>query len=379
LRNQPATLSERSYHIVYVGPLAYGQTCRQRLEALKALGHHVWGVDTMPPEVERRRGALAERLGRKIWGPRDLGQINERVLRRVEEHRPEILWIDKGLIIDPRTLLRAKEISPQTVTVSYSPDDMMNPDNQSPQYLKGVGLYDLHVTTKSYNVAELRGLGARAVLFVNNAYCPITHRPWRLTSEERSRLGGPVGFIGTYEPPRADLLLWLARQGIPVKVWGSWPKGLGKGLTNLTIMGAPLWGKEYAKGIGAFDINLAFLNKKNRDLQTTRTMEIPACGAFMLAERTSEHLALFQEGQEAEFFASPAELLAKIRYYLDHGEERQRIAAAGLARCQRSGYSTHATMARILTNIAKHHFCKQPREEVVRGNFRQCLSNEHLR
>ena len=69
-----------------------------------------------------------------------------------------------------------------------------------------------------------------------------------------------------------------------------------------------------------------------------RTFEIPACGGFMLHERSAEALGFFEEGKEAEFFGSEGELKDKIGFYLKNETLRMNIAKAGYQRCLKSGY-----------------------------------------
>ena len=338
-------------NIIYVGPLVHGGTCLQRLKALEHLGHQVFPVDISPPEVATREMYFRERVWRKLMGPRDLAGVNPQILRLVREKQPQVLWVDKGLTIGPETLEMAKAMAPGLVRVSYSPDDMLNPMNQSRCYVVSIPLYDLHVTTKSYNVAELKEAGAPKVLFVDNAFCPFVHRPLPLTPTEKERFGGQVGFIGQFEDHRARLMTFLAEQGIPVKVWGKWPRRWRHRARNLMVMGLPVWGDDYGRAICAFDINLIFLSKRNRDLQTQRSIEIPACGGFMLAERTEEHLRLFREGTEAAFFGSREELLEKVKYYLQHPEERRQVAAGGRERCLTQGYSNVDRLKLVIHQI----------------------------
>ena len=71
----------------------------------------------------------------------------------------------------------------------------------------------------------------------------------------------------------------------------------------------------------------------------------------MLAERTREHLELFEEGKEAEFFSSNEELLDKVRFYLAHPQQRKRIAAAGRRRCLENGYSNQDRLKWMLEKV----------------------------
>jgi spore maturation protein CgeB len=90
----------------------------------------------------------------------------------------------------------------------------------------------------------------------------------------------------------------------------------------------------------------------NRDLHTSRSLEIPACGGFLLAERTGEHAELFEDMSEAVFFGDDQELLRLIRHYLSDDEQRNLIRMRGLKRCQDSDYSYDKMVEEILLRVA---------------------------
>jgi spore maturation protein CgeB len=348
--------------ILFVGDLNPNGRTYQRKRAIEELGHSVSAHSSVPEVWARAIDPKPSLLSRVLWKaglPPDPTRTNRTILLEVEKGRPDILWIEKGNTVRPRTLRGVKELSPTTQIVSYSEDDMFAPHNRSLFYTWGLKYYDVVFTTKSYNcnVDELPSMGAQRIVFVDKAYDVHAHRPITVTTDEVEALGGDVGFTGSYERERAESMLYLAENGVPVRVWGNgWRKLLGHH-PNLLIENRPLYGDDYAKGLCATRVNLCFLRKISRDLQTDRTMEIPACGAFMLAERTNEHLRLFEEGKEATFFGSDGELLEKVRYYLDHEEERKAIASAGRKRCLDSGYSHHKRLEYMLSAVDGQAMC----------------------
>ncbi len=346
---------DNSLRILYIGALRSGSTSLQRMNALLDLRHHVMGIDYTAHQpvtgvnrfLYRFRGKLY-RMGLNAFSNKELANENFKIIEAIQKKQWDILWIEKGLTIERDTLHTVKSLQPGCVIVGYSPDDMALRHNQSTQFIKHMIYYDIYFTTKSYNVSELRQLGCQRVYFVNNAFDPSTHKPIDISDEDRKRIGGSVGFIGSAERDRAESMLYLAQNGIEVHIYGGgWEKY--QNIHNLLrIKNQVVFGNEYARTICSFDIVLGYLRKINRDLQTQRSIEIPACGAFMLAERTDEHMALFEEGKEAEFFSSNEELLEKVQYYLNDPDERKRIAAAGRERCLKSGYRNHDELAKML-------------------------------
>lgn len=337
--------------ILYVAPNRTGGTSFQRKKALQAMGHDLVVISTkLPFESVQRRWLRV--FSSFMLRPFHSAKINWQIRNRLKTQRFNVLWIDKGLVITPRTLAFAKITQLSIKLVSYSPDDMMNPANQSKNYLEGIPLFDYHVTTKSYNVDELKNLGAKEVVFVGNAYDPEVHRPVKLDTSDPDVTFADVGFIGAYEEERTTFMDRLAKDGVDVVFHCPvWPMGVQRP-ENLRIVEGFLANDDYAKQICAFKINLAFLRKINRDLQTTRSIEIPACGAFMLAERTLEHLDLFTEDVEAVFFSDYDELYQKVKLYLKDDSLRNKIADAGLQRVRSSDYSNRGRLSWVIEQIS---------------------------
>ena len=60
-----------------------------------------------------------------------------------------------------------------------------------------------------------------------------------------------------------------------------------------------------------------------------RVLDCMACGGFVLTNWQPEIEDIFCEGEDIVTFKSLQECMDKTAYYLQHEEERQRIAAAG--------------------------------------------------
>lgn len=340
--------------ILFVGDLnEYGRSF-QRYRAILSLGHKVTPFSATP--VPQRPGIdktpFLERLMWKLKFPLDVTSVNKKIKEASKKGKFDIFWIEKGVTVRPGTLKFLKKNFPEIPLMSLSEDDMFAFHNRTFYYKWGLSFYDFVFTTKVYNLEELKLLGAKKTVLFLDAYDEGLHRPVSLSREDEKRLSADVGFVGTFESDRAQKMLFLARNGIRVVVWGNgWESWAGKH-DNLVIKNQPLYGEDYIKAINATKINLCFLRKMNRDEVTSRSVEIPACGGFMLAERTKRHEDFFKDGEEAVFFGTEEDMLQKAKYYLKNDAERNEIAAKGRARCLKSGYSHRDQIVKIISFVS---------------------------
>ncbi len=297
--------------------------------------------------------SFVEKVFFKLKFPLDFEKFNKRVLEEVESFRPEIVFIIKGNLIKPKTLEKIKKIDAAIKLISWSLDDMYARHNRSIYYKRGLHLYDYIFTTKFYNLKELKEFNAKNIQFLYQAYSKKYHKPYSGCSN--SNFKSDVLFIGTAEKERIDSLNYLAEHGVNIAVFGgAWDK-IDRSLlnNNLHIHEFDLIGDDYAEALSCAKISLCFLRKINRDTHTSRSVEIPACKGFMIAERTEEHLKLFTENKEAVYFDNNEELLKKVKYYLKNAFERERIRDNGYIRCIESDYSYDDRVKEIIKKVGK--------------------------
>jgi len=343
--------------ILYLGEIDPGQTAFMRMRALERLGHSVRGVHTSEPW--KRASWFTRQLKRRTHRGSIVEEINSAILSAARQFKPAVVWADKQEFLRVETIQELRRLGAKAV--HFTPDPYFSLDWKRTRLMdEAIGAFDALVYCKSYERAQYESL-EKPVVYMPLGYCDEVHRP--LASED-ARWKCAVSFLGGWEPRREQLLHAVTAAGVDLKIWGGYWEFLrdGKWTPRRHIILRQLAGKEkfhfhrddrlsqahqggevyaddYARALTGSNIGLGFLRKVCPDQHTTRTFEIPACGSMLLADRTEEHQQFFEEGKEAEFFASCEELIDKIKFYSCNTSARKRVAEGGYRRCKEGGYS----------------------------------------
>ena len=336
--------------IVYVAGLSPNDSSLYRMQALERAGHTLLPLNTFP--YESSNPIVRKIMFRLAAGP-SATRLNNDLLALAEREKPDLVWTDKMLWMQPKTLARLRAMG--IATVSYMIDNPFG-TRQDPgwrMYMKDIPFYDLHVVQRTSNIADYKARGARDVIKIQTAYEPTVHFPPPATWSDADR-NRDVSFVGTPYDDRAQTLDWLSTMGNQVVISGSqrsWQRALTPDAFTRLYREGELYLQQYREAIWRSKINLSFLTRSNMDEFVHKSFEIAGCGGFLLAERSEGHSARFVEDEEAVFFDGRDELLAKIRRYLPDEAARTRIAAAGHARGVRDGYHNDRQTALIVERM----------------------------
>lgn len=316
--------------------------------ALRRLGCEVVDIDcqTMFPQIRRK----SSRAVRRLFHPRLVREYNELLVDTASWFKPDVFLAFKGPFIETRTLNILRDAG--ICVYNYYPDPTpFQYDKTTPT---SIWDYDCVFYTKWRWRNQDFVKKFRQSVFVPHGYDPELHRPRPADTIDIGAYGHDVSVIGSHSSHKEKIVddLISMMPSLDLVIWGDrWKQQCQSQRLKRHIQGHALTGTLYAKAICSAKINLALMigiPPGLEDQTTTRTYEIPACGGFMLHERSPELLALFTENQEVACFESKEELAAKVEYYLAHDHERNEIARAGYRRCV-PAYSYDNRMAQILS------------------------------
>lgn len=334
-------------NILYLGPIS--GTCLDRANALRRLGHQVIHLDlrTLLPKTSWV-DKVTWHLGGNLMTPLLIPNLR----KALKDQQYDLCWVDGGEWVTPKVIALFRQYAQKIV--SYSIDDPLGPRDGSrfKAYRQSLPDYDLNAVVRNENVAEAYALGAVDVLRVYRSADEVSHAPRKLSERDQQAWDAEVLFLGTWFPERGPFLLDLISQGVPLTIQGSgWHKAPEWPQLKAYWRGGAIAGDDYAKAIQCAKVNLGMVSKENRDLHTTRSLEIPALGGLLCAERTIEHTQMYEEGKEALFWSDAEECATICKLALADEARRRALAKAGQQRLKRNGHLNQQLMQQVIERV----------------------------
>ncbi len=336
--------------ILYIGSLSPNCNCYKRYKTLIDLGYNVVGIDIDKSIYVKNITASIHHRFSVGYG---IYKLKNQVLKAVDELKPDLIWVDNKTYLMESTVKKIIAKLPTSKLINVVTDDA-NGRYKAYWWVtrKTAKYYHHHFVQRTENIEEYYSWGAKKVDYCIRSFDPNFHKVVELTNEEKQNYSCNVGFIGSYEEERAEFIAHLIENGIPVKVIGDgWMNKKYWSIIAPHYISKGVYSDEYVKRLNAMQIALHFIRVANRDQQDSRTFEIPACGAFMLAQRTPVHEELFDENKEAVFFDTKQELLEKCRYYLSENALRIEIKKNGLTKVYKAGYDHSSRLIDVLKKV----------------------------
>jgi spore maturation protein CgeB len=319
--------------------------------ALRDMGHSVRVVDERWAWTPLDRWPF-RRFGQKVFGgrPSARGVLRRLLLRACTEFKPDLILAIKGGTLDA-DLLREVRTRTKAPLVMYSTDNPFNPSVSTQQYIDALAHWDVIATPRRANIPRLKQHCSGDVFYLPFGYDPALHHPERTATEpEKLRYRSDVAFVGSCDPDRVPFLDILARaEGLAVSFYGGYYKYTPA--LKRCDRGYAL-GRAYRLAVGNTGVALCLVRRANEDGHVMRTFETPACGAFMLTDRTADHEEMFEEDREAAFFSSPEELLDKAAFYVRNDGSRREIAERGHRRVTESPNTYADRLVQLLRHIS---------------------------
>ncbi len=299
------------------------------LDALRSLGVEARFFQALPPfsGIQSVTRKVVSKLVTTVL--REPERVFEnRLVKTVEQFSPTLIMVIMGNQVSPKTIQRIRSRSSATI-ISWCQDQMTTLGRQ---YLLGAEYDAVFVKDRYLHDLFSRMIPSTAFHYLPEACNPLVHRSVSLSDAEAAYFGCEVMIAGSLYYYRQEILQQLNE--FDLKVWGYAPDWLIYRV-HRPHMGREVSCDDKARAARAARIAINPLHYAEVDALNCRAFELAGCGAFQICTSKPVLAEHFAPGLEIETFASSAELVEKIRYYLRNPELAAAIAQRGQARAHR--------------------------------------------
>ncbi len=248
-----------------------------------------------------------------------LDSTNRRLISLVKEYKPWLVFSVKAENIYPETILEIRKMNIKTACFFI---DLMD---HWALIARLAPAYDYFFNQDHVVLRRLREeLGLKNCFYMAHSAepksDPFTNRVDRYN----------ISFIGQYNseqyPNREKYLMAVRNSGL--NIWGT--EGWAKTPLAKLYQGRSIGDQRYdiySHSKIVIDINWDVLPAEGL---SNRPFEATGCGAMFMTDHVREDIKrAYVEGKEVVLFKDEHEMREKIEYYLEHGDEREKIARAG--------------------------------------------------
>ena len=256
-------------------------------------------------------------LSRLIYKSR----VDELLARQIKNYQPDIVYINFPRTLDAETITRIRQVAPDAVLIGDDGDPW--PKLQKDNRIETAKKLDILIATNDGQfLQDYRDAGVPLCVFMPNIIDPDTDHRYNVSPNWQKDIlwtGKIKHHADTSETLREELVLKLAK------------------LKNCEIYGCAghpkIGGLDYLYAISGAKIGVnANVINSVRMYHSDRITHYLSCGTFVLAKRVPDTDLLFKDGEHLKYFDTIDEFFELADWYLNHEQERKKIADAGMKR-----------------------------------------------
>lgn len=244
-------------------------------------------------------------------------RVDELLVKQIKNYQPDIVYVGFAKFLDARTITLMRQASPYTFFIGIDVDLWAELRKNRVQTASKL---DMVFTTYAGNGQQAFKDAGVHCIFMPNMCDPDVEHKYEVSDEWKT----DILFTGKFkhknyptEELRSGLISRLSRME-NCSLYGCCGRGFISGI-------------QYFYAISGARIALSINAVNNiRLYHSDRLTQYLACGAFVLAKAVPDSNLLFKDGEHLRYFETVEEFFDLAEWYLEHEQERLKIAKAGM-------------------------------------------------